>query len=124
MTPADEIRNAAARLRDFIAPMKSKSWSVARERCDGPEGDGSLQAIGVEPIDGPHDFEIIFQDDDIEETVAEYIAAMDPEVGLLLAEWLQETVESLGSSSHPARQEFMAPHALAIARRINGVGKF
>ncbi|TVL89802.1 hypothetical protein [Streptomyces sp. SAJ15] len=51
---------------------------------------------------------------------ADYIAAVDPTVGLALAEWLDAEATRLELSIHLGRQEEYGRHALAVARQILG----
>ncbi|MEZ7005600.1 hypothetical protein [Streptomyces sp. AD55] len=103
MTPADELRAAADKLRhDSAAAHRAPPapWIVTDEnvaRC----ADGMIVA-DRSGTDHP-----------AERADLPYIAAMDPAVGLALAAWLEAAAED-------ARQIGASPHALAVARQLLG----
>lgn len=108
-TPADELRTAAARIRELAAKATSgicPDWvysavrHVARNcagsfECRHPEHQGWDQPEWDRYDDSP------------------YIAAMHPGVGSALAAWLD-------SAAVDAREIGANPQALALARAING----
>lgn len=110
MTPADELRTAAEKLRLHAAAAHRASpspWNVTDEnvvRC----ADGMIVA-DRSGTDHP-----------AERADLPYIAAMHPGVGTALAKWLDVTAASLDANTHPGWQETVAPHPLAVARAING----
>ncbi|MVO84158.1 hypothetical protein GPA10_05075 [Streptomyces sp. p1417] len=111
MTPTDELRTAAATLRSNAEAAHRASpgpWTITEERvircADGMiVADRSSTEHPAEHADLP------------------FIAAMDPTVGLALADWLEEAARQEAYT----RAEFghrggAGVHALAIARAING----
>jgi len=91
----DEIREAVLNLEALHTAAHGTNWRVAQERDTHPEGDGSYSVIGIEPADDDADM-VVFQDPEIREEDAAYIAAMDPETGRLLADLLHEIAEDCG----------------------------
>ncbi|MEU5660135.1 hypothetical protein ABZ802_31630 [Streptomyces sp. NPDC047737] len=112
--PEDEIREAVLDLEALHAAANGTSWLVARERDTHPEGDGADYVISVEPTDGDADT-VVFQDNDIAEEDAAYIAAMGPDIGRLLADLLHEIAEDMTSSALTPVQEA----ARKLAHQIN-----
>lgn len=125
MTPADELRAAAEKLRALAkaidAPdLPDQSWHVepcaSEERGDCPcivaQGTCNTEDSFVQPLYYVADAET--------PECAAYIAAMGPDVGEKLARWLESTATSLAASTHPGWQDCVAPDALAVARAING----
>lgn len=116
-TPSDELRTAAARLRSLTTAASTdrygrdtSTWTSRHinERTallhGGPEqariirgGSSGPHGRGVHPHLAP--------------THADYIAAMGPNVGTLLAAWLDSAAED-------AEQIGVDPHALAVARAL------
>ncbi|SFY52085.1 hypothetical protein [Streptomyces sp. F-1] len=123
MTPAEEIKQAATRLRELATAAAdnsgSSNWHTTRHFPDQPDSTfTSLWATGVRPLLGgaggrgrPPAY--------VKAPVGDYIAAMDPAVGLALADWLETTAAKLNHSTHPGWQDHVEPHALAVARAIN-----
>ncbi|KPL31147.1 hypothetical protein JI76_18285 [Streptomyces anulatus] len=110
--PEDEIREAVLDLEALHTAACGTSWRVARERDTHPEGDGSYNTIGIEPTDGDADI-VVFQDPDIAEEDAAYIAAMAPETGRLLANLLHEIAEDWGPELDNRQAIQEAAHKLA-----------
>lgn len=127
MTPADEMRAAADKLRKLIAAVPSERWGDRpwhAEECtdtDTMEGCPCIVAQGEDrDFDQPQDPPIQYVADAETAEFAAYIAAMHPGVGTALAEWLDATAESLDKTTHPEWQEMVAPHPLATARALLG----
>jgi hypothetical protein len=114
LDPEDEIREAVLDLEVLHTAAHGSSWRVAREQDTHPDGDGSYRTIGIEPTDGDADI-VIFQDDDISEDDAAYIAAMGPDIGSLLADLLHEIAEDMTTSTLTPIQEA----ARKLAHKIN-----
>ncbi|MER5677394.1 hypothetical protein ACFWZZ_00505 [[Kitasatospora] papulosa] len=114
--PEDEIRDAVLDLEALHTAANGTSWQVAREQDTHPEGDGAHHVIGIEPTDGDA-YTVVFQDLDIAEEDAAYIAAMDPETGYLLTKLLHEIAEDCG----PKLDNRQAIHEAArnLAHKIN-----
>lgn len=91
MTPADELRTAACALRARAAKIEAGLAVALRE--------GTRDLFGQATPDR---------------------AAMHPEVGGTLADWLETTATSLAASTHPDWQDCVAADALAVARAILG----
>ncbi|MDX5569525.1 hypothetical protein PYK79_48400 [Streptomyces sp. ID05-04B] len=134
MTPADEIREAAATLHKLTADATPGPWlrplnTRYKATVTGPlpEGERGSWIGGVDPetgererctiamvptwSNGRHSRQRGGRD-------LEYIAAMDPGVGAALAELLDTAAEYVADDSptHPTH----VVHALAVARAING----
>ena len=114
--PELEIRDAVLDLEALHTAAYGTSWRIAREQDTHPEGDGSHNTIGIEPVDGDADI-VIFQDPDISEEDAAYIAAMDPETGHLLANLLHEIAEDWGPGLD--NRQAIQEAARKLARKIN-----
>ncbi|KOU67803.1 hypothetical protein ADK57_16035, partial [Streptomyces sp. MMG1533] len=110
-TPAEEIRTAAEKLRELLAApgLTPGPWLSLdhgdRLLYDGP---GAEDQPPVYVVDEPMS----------NGANADWIEAMHPGVGNLLAKWL-DSWGVIDLSEHAAMQED-ARHALAIARAING----
>ncbi|MBW5420310.1 hypothetical protein GKQ77_01825 [Streptomyces sp. BG9H] len=123
-TPADELRTAAATLRVHAAAAAEDSgnttWHTTRHFPDQPNTtyttvwatDGKPLLRGGGGRGRPHPY--------VSAPVGDYIAAMDPAVGLALADWLDATAARLQQQAHPDWQDTVEPQALAVARAING----
>lgn len=121
-TPAAELRQAADDLEALVTAAHGTSWAVARTRDDHPEGDGAEYAVGIHPVDqdGTSDdnLEVIFQDDDISEEDANYIAAVGPNLGGLIVQLLRDAAENVDATN--GRVETSTTElAQDIARLIN-----
>jgi hypothetical protein len=129
MTPADEIRAAAAKLRALATAAAdnsgSSNWHTTRHFPDQPDSTfTTLWATGVRPLLGgggrgrvPY----------VHAPVGDYAAAMDPATGLAFATLLEGVLSSAREAS-PAHEEcdsWCSPEtcdlsaALAVARAIN-----
>lgn len=100
MTPADELRTAAETLRHLAraALGNGRPWRYAK----GLPDDSVRTETGWEVAHGDDPNNL------------RYIATMNPNVGLTLAGWLDETArnsEPFGEINH---------HAVNVARAING----
>lgn len=130
MTPADELRTAAAKLRALATaaatdgrdrptaiwhfkPRDSRSGYLYAENPDGP---GVRLLTGGST--GPHGRG---SHPGMRTRHGEYAAAMDPTVGLALAAWLDSWTGIDLSEGGPLPED--ARHALAVARAINGGGQ-
>ncbi|MFJ4932354.1 hypothetical protein ACIP8U_00585 [Streptomyces pseudovenezuelae] len=111
MNPADELRTAATRLRQRAADATPGPWKTDTSIPYGHRV-GSTDDADWIAWTGEHG-------ETGSEADAAYIAAMGPNVGTLLARWLDVTANSLDANTHPGWQETVAPDALAIAREIN-----
>ncbi|NED75333.1 hypothetical protein G3I51_24020 [Streptomyces sp. SID9944] len=124
MTPADELRAAADKLRHLAATASDDSgsphWTATRHFPDQPDsGFTSLWAAGGRPLlagGGGRGRPPAY----VSAPVGDYIAAMGPGVGAALADWLTEYAASLDKATHPEWQETVAPRPLAVARAILG----
>ncbi|MFE2112015.1 hypothetical protein ACFXAY_01295 [Streptomyces microflavus] len=112
--PDDEIREAVLDLEGLYIAAYGDTWRIAREQETHPEGDGSFNIIGIEPVDGDADI-VVFQADDIAEEDAAYIAAMGPNVGRLVANLLHEIAEDWGPELDNRKAIQQAAHSLATA---------
>ena len=130
-TPADELRTAAETLRKLAADATPAPWTWKRWHsdtcpadCDDPTCFLLIVGSPCGPVgDADVDREVFAVERSVQErgeSDADYIAAMHPGVGLALADWLESTAESLDATTHPGWQETVSPHALAVARAING----
>ncbi|MFC7817594.1 hypothetical protein ACFUTR_23470 [Streptomyces sp. NPDC057367] len=113
MTPADELRTAADKLRellDHLGDCRGPWYVVNREQRPYPQ---RIDNIGV-----PYVVASTTTDPSHPPTIADYICAMHPGVGKALADWLESWV-GIDFNEHAAMAGDLA-HALAVARRING----
>lgn len=115
--PADELKTAAATLRKLTAAIHApdlddQAWHT-EECADDEQGNCpcivAQGAIGL--LAGPSTPIYYIADAETPE-VAAYIAAMGPDVGELLADWLDSAAED-------AMQIGPDPRALAVARAVN-----
>ncbi|MEH0442485.1 hypothetical protein QA811_02120 [Streptomyces sp. B21-102] len=122
MTPADELRAAAAKIRDLTAEATgapwATSWSEQQYEVKSPSGIDPIAewtyAIATwEP-------EASEQRAECDTADADWIATMHPGVGTALARWLENTATSLTASTHPGWQDLIAADALAVARAVLG----
>ncbi|MFC8515513.1 hypothetical protein [Streptomyces sp. NPDC057257] len=116
-SPAGELRAAATKLRALATAASddsgSTNWHASRHFPELPDSTfTALWATGVRSLIGggggrgrPPGY--------VSAPVGDYIAALDPAVGLLFADWLD-------AAAVDAEQIGPAPHALAVARAING----
>jgi hypothetical protein len=120
VTPTAEIRTAAKKLRALATAAAdnsgSSNWHATRHFPDQPDSTfTTLWATGVRPLLGgggrgrvPY----------VHAPVGDYAAAMDPTVGLALADWLDfeaALIERVPGAELRGRSE----RALAVARAIN-----
>ncbi|MEU5496130.1 hypothetical protein [Streptomyces griseofuscus] len=108
MTPADELRAAATKLRQDAEAAHRASpapWTVTDERV-------------VRCTDGMIVADRSSTDHPAERADLPYIAAMDPTVGLALADWL-DFEAALIVRVPGAELRGRTEHALAVARAIN-----
>ncbi|SEC03189.1 hypothetical protein SAMN04490357_1008 [Streptomyces misionensis] len=108
MNPADELAAAADKLRALATAVSAPEPALQpfhAEGCDVTQG----RTPGLYDVATTQTPEL-----------ANYIAAMDPTVGLALADWLETTAAKLNHSTHPGWQDHVEPHALTVARAILG----
>lgn len=127
MTPTDEIRTAADKLRALATAAAdnsgSSNWHATRHFPDQPDSTfTTLWATGVRPLLGgggrgrvPY----------VHAPVGDYAAAMDPAVGLALATLLEGVLSSAHETAHEDCDSWCSPEtcdlaaALAVARALN-----
>ena len=121
-TPADQLTAAADKLRELATTASTDGrdkpttrWHFKKrdERtgylyAENPDGPGVRLLLGGSS--GPHGRG---SHPGMRTRHGEYVAAMDPTVGIALADWL-------ASAAEDAEQIGPDPHALAVARAING----
>ncbi|MFE6429331.1 hypothetical protein ACFVOB_28220 [Streptomyces rochei] len=108
MTPADELRTAAEKLRrDATAAHRASPspWNVTDEKV-------------VRCADGMIVADRSGTDHPAERADLPYIATMHPGVGTALAAWLESWTGIEMYEAHSLPED--ARHALAVARQING----
>lgn len=105
MTPADELTAAADRLDALVAEASDGPWRV-ESHLDPLTPPRTWHLDGIERWRGLTNNVHLGED----EGTARYIAAMDPQCGAVLAEWLRDEAERQQSS----------PYAIRFARQING----
>ncbi|MEH0542965.1 hypothetical protein QA802_07750 [Streptomyces sp. B21-105] len=122
MTPADQLRAAAERLRDLREALPTEHWGDRpwqAEECsrtdDAPPSPCPCIVSQGEyrDFDQPQDPPIQYIADAETPEFAAYIATMHPGVGKALAAWLE-------SAARDAREIGPDPHALTIARAVLG----
>ncbi|MEV0015412.1 hypothetical protein [Streptomyces tendae] len=131
MTPADELRTAAARLRELA------EHATHENRPNWTTGN-TLSSRTPVVVDHTEEPSVLVETYAARlEAVNRYIAAMDPALGAVLADWLDQAARYYDAgvqaaadvfSDDPAGHEAFlttgpgAPseHALAVARQING----
>ncbi|MFI1562166.1 hypothetical protein ACH4ZX_03730 [Streptomyces sp. NPDC020490] len=106
MTPAEEIEAAAVKLRSLVTDATEGPWHTCDpnirwgdDRDHRLVGGGKILAKFNNGHNGPLN--------------ADYVAAMHSGVGEKLTRWLR-------SAARDAREIGPDPHALAVARAING----
>lgn len=130
MTPADELKAAAAKLRTLAESASTDADGVPTANWTagslGPDGDSHWTLYGdhLTRDDGRViAWPPLLHGGSMRSPAhmhghhARYTAAMDPAVGLLLAKWLASW-DGADISEHAAMPDDLA-HALAIARAIN-----
>jgi hypothetical protein len=122
-TPSQELAAAAETLRQLTAAIHApdlddQSWHT-EECADDEQGNCpcivAQGAIGLEYGSVP----LYYVADAETPEVAAYIAAMGPNVGALLADWLDDEARRLAATALPDWQDVVSPHALAVARAVN-----
>ncbi|MFC7983840.1 hypothetical protein [Streptomyces sp. NPDC057336] len=103
MTPADELRTAAEKIRTHAEGAATGPWTV--------NGWGNIETANSEGV--AEVWPLNNRDHN-----AAYVAAMHPGVGTALAKWLESWV-GIDFNEHAAMAGDLA-HALAVARQING----
>lgn len=100
MNPADELRTAAAKLRDLAetAQHDLKTADYWKPYTSDAWAHGFINGFGGASSD--------------------YVAVLPPTAGVALADWLESTAGQLAALP----PGFTHDHALAIARQINGTG--
>ncbi|MFG3311834.1 hypothetical protein ACGF0C_07720 [Streptomyces albidoflavus] len=120
MTPAEELRAAAERLRELADAAHGSPWAaieIPRPGCDLPawwvesdhqDPDGSTSATVADCPWGEAD--------------AQYIAAMQPALARALANWLETEAAQPLTAQHGSRctADCTTAAALAVARQILG----
>ncbi|MGW4670112.1 hypothetical protein [Streptomyces sp. NPDC004324] len=114
MTPADEIKQAAAKLRALAEAAAAESgnprWTSSRVFPDQHDSDASVvRAEGARPVFA------VSQARYIRGPISDYAAAMDPMLGLALVDWLDQAADAFAGKPLPDGEP-----ALAVARQING----
>ena len=107
LAPAAELRAASARLREYAAAASVAPWLRS-----GIGDFGWTVHLGPEQS-------VETEDSEQGRANADWIALVDPAVGLLLADWLETIAARLDHSTHPDWQDVIEPKALAVARAIN-----
>lgn len=107
-TPADELRTAAATVRQ-----------LAEAATPGPWQQSGIGDYGW-TVNTPDSHVAETDDSDLGRADANWIAAMGPNVGLALADWLDQEADRLAATATPLWQEAVGRHPLAIARALTG----
>lgn len=118
-SPADELRTAAATLRKWSTAAHADAgapWESRPRRENDPLGPTSPTCTPwASIIHGPPARVPAY----VTGPVGRWMALMDPGMGPLLADWLESVAAHLEATAHPGWHSTVAPHAFAIARRIN-----
>ncbi|MFD7616607.1 hypothetical protein [Streptomyces sp. NPDC059802] len=113
-TPADELRQAAALLRDKAAAATHEG----RTRWATGHTLGSRSPV---VLDDPEQPSVLIETYAARlESVNRYLALLGPATGLAIADWLDATAARLDRDAHPGWQAEVNPQALAVARQILG----
>ncbi|MEO3978816.1 hypothetical protein [Streptomyces sp. CAU 1734] len=129
MTPADELRAAATRLREAATAASTNrageptaSWSTEERYSDYPAGGNRLFGDFFTREDGRVTaWPLLFRGGSREREArmetqhAQYIVLMQPAAGLALAAWLDQAADALTGAAVPDTEP-----ALAVARQILG----
>lgn len=125
MTPADELKQAAARLRETAARATRGPWE---DVSDGDEGAWPRMIVGAPNADGYVE-EVLKVHEEIgdwgvvaREDVA-WMALASPVLAEPLAAWLEDTIGAyvdFAQSHGPEVAERVVWRALAVARALNG----
>lgn len=131
LTPAAELRAAAARLRQLAADTSPGPWPLAYDTCCTTEDCPHAPWVsGVGPlthVESDHG-------EDAMSAAVHWIAAMHPGVGVALADWLDDAARGCDATVVAARrvwpldcdeseafiQEQAPARALAVARALGG----
>lgn len=123
MTPAEELRAAADKLRRLIAAVPSEHWGDRpwhAEECSDSERNSCpcIVAQGERrDFDQPQIPPIQYVADAETSELAAYIAAVGPPVGLAVAEWLDTAAANASVLTWP--NDFIQ-RALTVARAFPG----
>ena len=112
MTPADEIRTAAAKLRSLIEDATEGPWA-SEDPSQRWGDDYDRQLVGGGKILAT------FNNDHNGPLNTDYAAAMHPGVGTALAAWLDSVAHRVRQDSQGEWIGADLHHALAVARAIN-----
>ncbi|MEU2180253.1 hypothetical protein [Streptomyces thermolilacinus] len=124
MTPADELRTAAEKIRAAAAAAAetsgSTTWRAERHFTHQTAADythlSTTEGLPLMRGGGGRGRPPAY----VHGPVGDYIAIMGPGVGIALADWMAATAETLATSTHPDWQDTVAALPLAVARAING----
>lgn len=103
-SPAGTLRRAAYRLRQEITAVEADLRDNAY--WGGEQRPLDAYARGV--------------DDGLGGPAGKYAATMGPDVGVLLAAWLEAVADRLDQSTHPEWQAVVESRALAVALAVLG----
>ncbi|MDK1473660.1 hypothetical protein QNO07_09530 [Streptomyces sp. 549] len=128
-SPADTLRDAAARLRTLAGAVPADHWGDRPwhvEECSDTDTMQNCPCIVTQgeyrAFDEPQDPPIQYVADAETPEHAAYIAAMHPGVGLALATWLEHSAVILsGYDNHDHAEEY-GHLPLAVARAVLGSG--
>jgi hypothetical protein len=124
MNPADELRTAATKLRAHATAAADNSgsphWHATRHFPDRPGSDftslwtdsNTILMKGGGGKGRPPAY--------VHAPVGDYIALMDPAIGLALADWLDLAASEYNPDADVQETDRSHEHALAVARAING----
>jgi hypothetical protein len=110
-SPADELRTAATKLRELATAATPGPWATDTSIPYGHRVGSSNAGADWVARTGEHG-------QTGSESDASYIAAMGPNVGTALADWLDSWTGIDLYEAGPLPED--ARHALAVARAING----
>jgi hypothetical protein len=121
-TPAQLLHRAAAHLRQLAGQATPAPWATTwrgqeyqldgnTENALGPIAEWAYAIATWEP-------QASEQRSECDTADADYMAAVHPGVGALFAAWLEAEAQRLNTTTHPAWQDTVAPHALAIAHAL------
>lgn len=118
-SPADELKAAAAKIRAVAASATESPWEIWQDlNHQGfiTIGDqAGVLTAELPEADDCNPVAHVYTGGD-----ADYIAAMHPGVGLLLADWLDQEAKRITCASSTAGQVIVGRRALAVARAILG----
>lgn len=115
ITPADELRAAAQRLRELAAAATGEAgdtWTAIRRHPDMPTSHSVTLWGSEQPFIHGHGGRGVGPF--VLDTVGNYIAAMDPRLGVALARVLDQAADALTGTTVPDDDP-----VLAVARLIN-----